>query len=45
MVREKMRIMAVAVCLVGVLRSDGAANNDRPSDSKSIEGLWCPGRF
>jgi hypothetical protein len=47
MVPTKMQVMAVAVCLLGVLGSDRAALNDPVSDSQStvddsnpIDGLW-----
>ncbi len=47
MLRNNLRMMAMAVCLVGVARSgavdrnDPAANSSAPvSDSKPIEGLW-----
>jgi hypothetical protein len=40
MVRTHLRMMFVAVCLVGVSRSDDAAPKDRVSDLKAIEGIW-----
>jgi len=40
MIRGNLCMMAIVVCLVGVLRSDDVANKDGAKDLKSIEGLW-----
>ena len=40
MVRRNMRMLAVAVCLVGVACPDDVTAQDPAGDAKAIEGLW-----
>ena len=40
MIRNKLRMLAVAVCLVGVSCSHDVAAKEPTNDPKAIEGLW-----
>lgn len=40
MIRDILRMMAVAVCVMVVAGDDGVAAQDSASDAKAMEGLW-----